>query len=131
MVRGLHGDLAKARCTKKFIDRNGNTHWGEGPHSPGRPRQVTSDLFAGGSKKTVAFAPKHKKPWLHICREFTSAVRGNMTHAKSLLRFVSDHKIKILNVAGSRANKEPEIAAFVKEAFFTRPDSWIGGPCEG
>ena len=88
-----------------------------------------ASALTGGTKKTVAFAIKNKKPWLHICRD------GQYDAAESLLRFISDHKIKVLNVAGPRASKEPQIAAFVKkvleEAFFPRPDSWIGGPGEG
>jgi hypothetical protein len=52
-----------------------------------------------------------------------------------LLRFVNEHQIKTLNVAGSRASKEPEIYQFVKrileDAFFPRPNAWIGGPDEG
>jgi Circularly permutated YpsA SLOG family len=79
--------------------------------------------LTGGSKKTAAFAIKHKKPWLHIIE------RGNIMQPNSLLRFISDHRIKILNVAGPRASKEPQIAAFVKkvleEAFFPRPDPSI------
>ena len=84
--------------------------------------------YVGGSKKTVAFAIKHKKPWLHIYRD------GQYDAAQLLLRFISDHRIQILNVAGPRASKESQIAAFVKkvleEAFFPRPDPSISGPGE-
>ena len=38
--------------------------------------------LTGGSKKTVAFAIKHKKPWLHIYRD------GQYDAAESLLRFI-------------------------------------------
>ena len=93
------------------------------------PISWVSPTLTGGSKKTVAFAIKHKKPWLHIYRD------GQYDAAELLLRFISDHRIKILNVAGPRASKEPTIAVFVKrvleEAFFPRPDSWLGGPGEG
>ena len=64
-----------------------------------------------------------------------TARSGQYHAAEPLLRFMSDHEIKILNIAGPRASKEPQIAAFVKkvleEAFFPRPDPWIGGPGEG
>jgi hypothetical protein len=84
--------------------------------------------LTGGSKRTAAFAIK-QKPWLHIYRD------GQNDAAELLLRFISDHKIKILNVAGPRASKEPAIAVFVKrvleEAVFPRPGSWLGGPGEG
>jgi hypothetical protein len=42
---------------------------------------------------------------------------------------------KVLNVAGTRGSKEPEVAKFVKrvleEAFFPRPLGRIGGAGEG
>ena len=82
--------------------------------------------LTGGSKKTVAFAIKHEKPWRHIYRD------GQYDAAELLLRFISDHRIKILNIAGPRVSKDPQIAAFVKkvleEAFFQRPDPSISGP---
>ena len=58
--------------------------------------------LTGGSKKTAAFAIKLKKPWLHIYRD------GQYDAAEVLLRFISDHRIKILNIAGPRASKEPQ-----------------------
>ena len=64
-----------------------------------------------------------------------TARSGQYDAPDSLLRFISDHRIKILNIAGPRASKEPQIAAFVKkvleEAFCPRPDPFIGGPGEG
>jgi hypothetical protein len=96
----------------------------------GRHRYFSlASALTGDSKKTAAFAIKHKKPWLHIYRD------GRHDAAESLLRFISDQTIKILNAAGSRASKETDIAAFVnnvlEEAFFPRPESSIGGPGEG
>ena len=55
--------------------------------------------LTGGSKKTAAFAIKHKRPWLHIYRD------GQYDGTELLLRFISDHRIKILNIAGPRASK--------------------------
>jgi hypothetical protein len=84
--------------------------------------------LTGGSKKTIEFAIKHEKPWRHI------SCSGQYDAPDSLLRFISDHRIKILNIAGPRASKEPQIAAFVRkvleEAFFPRPDPSISGPGE-
>jgi putative molybdenum carrier protein len=80
-----------------------------------------ASALTGGSKKTAAFAIKHKKPWLHICRD------GQYGAAESLRRFLSDHMIETLNVAGARASREPQISDFVKkvleEAFFPRRHS--------
>jgi Circularly permutated YpsA SLOG family len=100
------------------------TEWNVRDYSDGTVIFSLAPALTGGSKKTAAFAIKHKKPWLHIYRD------GQYDAAELLLRFISDHRIKILNVAGPRASKEPQIAAFVKkvleEAFF----SSISGPGE-
>jgi hypothetical protein len=52
-----------------------------------------------------------------------------------LLDFINSNEIVVLNVAGSRGSKEPEVATFVKrvleEALFPPPASMIGGPGEG
>jgi hypothetical protein len=70
--------------------------------------------LTGGSKKTVEFARKHNKPWLHLCARDKSV-------AEKLKAFVEEHGVKILNVAGPRASKEPEVGEFVmrtlEEAF--------------
>ena len=66
--------------------------------------------LTGGLKKTVELARKHHKPVLHLSRE-----GGPPLPEQRLLRFLREHGIKILNVAGPRASKEPEVAAFVKE----------------
>ena len=65
-------------------------------------------ILTGGSKKTVEFAIKHKKPWLHISRSRDASPQVRF------FDFIRAHRIKILNVAGSRASKEPEVGAFVK-----------------
>ena len=70
--------------------------------------------LTGGSKKTVEFARKHKKPNLHLCAEDKAA-------AEKLRAFVEEHRAKVLNVAGPRASKKPGVGEFVmrtlEEAF--------------
>ena len=109
--------LLKETPTSNFPQR---TEWNV-RDSDGTVIFSLAPALTGGSKKTAAFAIKHKKPWLHIYRD------GQYDAAELLLRFISDHRIKILNVAGPRASKEPQIAAFVKkvleEAFFPQQDS--------
>jgi hypothetical protein len=68
---------------------------------------ITKSL-SGGSKKTATFALKHKKPILHISRATPSP-------AQELRRFLQEHKVRVLNLAGTRASKEPEVAEFVLE----------------
>ena len=62
--------------------------------------------LTGGSKKTVEFARKHKKPNLHLCAAGKAA-------AEKLRAFVEEHRVKVLNVAGPRASKEPGVGEFV------------------
>ena len=64
--------------------------------------------LTGGSLKTAALAKKHGKPLLHL-----SAIAPD-PHAKALREFMTANRIRRLNVAGPRASKEPEIAAFVR-----------------
>lgn len=70
----------------------------------------------GGSKRTIDFAKKHTKPWIHL--------HPNMEQdpAEALCEFVEKHQIQNLNVAGTRGSKEPELHAWVCEvleaAFF-------------
>ena len=67
-------------------------------------------VLTGGSKKTVELAHQRHKPVIHISRDGGPASPG-----QALLRFIKDHKIKVLNVAGPRASKEPDVYAFVKD----------------
>ena len=78
--------------------------------------------LGGGSRRTADFANKHSKPWIHLSE------RGSYESAgERLAAFSREHNIKVLNVAGSRGSKEPEVAAFVKrtleEAFYPRPEA--------
>jgi len=66
-------------------------------------------VLTDGSKKTVDFANEHNKPVLCISRQ-----DGSASPEQALLRFIDCHGIKVLNIAGPRASKEPEVAAFVK-----------------
>jgi hypothetical protein len=71
-------------------------------------------VLTGGSKKTVELARKHGKPIIHIAWDGGAALPG-----QELLRFIQDNKIKMLNVAGPRASKEPEVYGFVKATLET------------
>jgi len=62
--------------------------------------------LTGGSKLTYDLALKHGKPVLHLhARSLRPAAR--------LARFLRQHGIAVLNVAGPRASQEPEIGQFV------------------
>ena len=64
-------------------------------------------ILTGGSKKTIDFAIKHERPWLHLHQ-------GGASPDIALLEFIREHAIATLNVAGPRASKEPEVGGFVK-----------------
>ncbi len=67
-------------------------------------------LLTGGSKETVDLARQHRKPVLHLWRD-----GGLSSPEQALRRFIRDNDIRVLNVAGPRASKEPEVAAFVTQ----------------
>jgi hypothetical protein len=60
--------------------------------------------LSGGSKRTMEFARKHKKPRLHLRA-------GDNAAADKLKAFTEEHRAKILNVAGPRASNEPGVGA--------------------
>jgi len=64
--------------------------------------------LTGGSKKTVEFATAAGKPWIYLPR---TAYTAPLEFSK----FLAVYRIEILNVAGSRASKDPEIYKFTKE----------------
>jgi hypothetical protein len=64
--------------------------------------------LTGGSRKTAEFAVKHNKPCLYLHP-------GQEDADQALRDFVADNEIATLNVAGSRASKEPQVGKFVRE----------------
>jgi hypothetical protein len=64
----------------------------------------------GGPLKTAEFAEKHGKPCLHLSKGANPS-----DSAKLLCDFIRCHQIKILNVAGPRSSKEPNVSGFVME----------------
>lgn len=87
----------------------------------------------GGSLRTIEFAKKHRKPWIHISRQ------GGGYEDRSLVlqRFVAQNAIQVLNVAGSRESKEPGIWKWtcdvIEGAFFWSENhpNRLEGPGEG
>ncbi len=66
---------------------------------------VSHGLLTGGSALTREFAKKHKKHWLHVdLKELTTKEA-----ADQLYNWLTNHQIKVLNVAGPRARKDPAI----------------------
>jgi Circularly permutated YpsA SLOG family len=64
--------------------------------------------LTGGSRKTLELTEKHNKRCLHIHSGVKDA-------GEKLRHFVLDNDISTLNVAGSRASKEPRVWDFVRD----------------
>jgi hypothetical protein len=64
-------------------------------------------LLTGGSQLTAKLAQAYRKPWLHVARE-----RDGPPGAAQLARFLHEHKIRVLNVAGPRRSGEPAAGRF-------------------
>jgi hypothetical protein len=61
-----------------------------------------------GSRLTAKLAQRHRKPCIHIHS-------GTPQPGLLLANFMEQHRVYRLNVAGSRASKEPDIDRFVQE----------------
>ena len=80
---------------------------------------TVSETLTGGSLTTVEFAQVFGRPCLHLSRR----VDGDLA-APKLRRFVGDHAIRVLNVAGPRASGEPGVGQFVRMTL----DAALGTP---
>ncbi|MFC1863871.1 YpsA SLOG family protein [Thermodesulfobacteriota bacterium] len=61
--------------------------------------------LTGGSLYTQHLAYKHKKPCLHVDLDRIDSIRA----AKTILDWINENRIEVLNVAGPRASKDPKI----------------------
>ena len=61
--------------------------------------------LTGGSALTRKMAKKHDRPWLHLDMDKLSISDASKTTAL----WIAQNNVQVLNVAGSRASKDPEI----------------------
>ena len=66
---------------------------------------VSLGFLTGGSALTAEFAKRHKKPWIHIDLKELAIKEA----VQRLDGWLTSHGIKVLNVAGPRARKDPAI----------------------
>jgi hypothetical protein len=66
---------------------------------------VSHGKLNGGSAMTRQFEKKHHRTWMHVDLDKTNLFKAAM----EVRSWVTENHIKILNVAGSRGSKEPEI----------------------
>jgi Circularly permutated YpsA SLOG family/Domain of unknown function (DUF6794) len=72
---------------------------------------VSHGKLNGGSAKTRRFAKKHNRPWLHVDLDKTNLFKAAM----DIGSWVEKNRIKVLNVAGPRGSKDPEIYEATKK----------------
>jgi hypothetical protein len=79
-----------------------------------------SPLPQGGTRLTLALVRRFGKPVLHLSRDdeanktmWSGSADGISLAAASLLAFLDENSVRVLNVAGPRASQEPDVAAFV------------------
>lgn len=68
---------------------------------------VSHGEISGGTALTRQLALKMAKPWIHVDLEKHSLERG----AAMVRTWMTGHRIRVMNVAGSRASGDPEIYA--------------------
>jgi len=66
---------------------------------------VSHGFLTGGSALTREFAIQHKKHWIHIDLKELPLQEA----AESLSSWLQENEIKVLNVAGPKAGKDPKI----------------------
>ena len=66
---------------------------------------ISNGKLTGGSALTRKTAKKHDRPWVHIDMDKMSVSDA----VKTVESWLDRNSIQVLNVAGSRASKDPEI----------------------
>jgi hypothetical protein len=72
---------------------------------------ISHGKLTGGSAYTQEMAKKHARPCLHVDLNKHAVLPA----ALEILNWIDEHGIKVLNVAGPRASKDPKIYKLVKE----------------
>lgn len=70
---------------------------------------TTRPELTGGTRLTAEMATDQSKPLLHLCRVSV----GPLEAAVELRKFLADHRVTRLNVAGPRASQDPDVGAYV------------------
>jgi hypothetical protein len=66
---------------------------------------ISRGELSGGSETTREMAITHARPWLHVDLKRTAAFLA----AVRIAEWLNTHRIQVLNVAGPRASKDPQI----------------------
>jgi hypothetical protein len=76
---------------------------------------TTRPELTGGTRLTAEMATEQGKPLLHLCRENA----GPLEAAVELRKFLANHRVVRLNVAGPRASQDADVAAYVDAVLST------------
>jgi hypothetical protein len=76
---------------------------------------ISHGELTGGSEYTQEMAMKHERPCLHIDRATVDSFHA----AKKIYSWIKDYTIETLNVAGSKASKDPYIYQAVMKTLVT------------
>lgn len=74
--------------------------------SDGTALFTVSPVLSGGSRLTAEEAARLRKPWIHLHA-------GTPCRAEKLRAFLEEHRIGVLNIAGSRGRREPDVGRLV------------------
>jgi hypothetical protein len=69
-------------------------------------------------KENNRFRDQTQKPWLHLHQ-------GRDHPEATLLKFIGELRIRVLNVAGPRASKEPEVRGFCKASASVSREKYV------
>jgi hypothetical protein len=99
------GDYSK-RTEKNILDSDGTLI-------------ISHGILTGGSALTAELAKLYKKPWTHIDLEAIPSPKA----ASMVQEWIGRNEIKVLNIAGPRASKDPMIYQatmdLLEKVFFT------------
>jgi hypothetical protein len=72
---------------------------------------ISHGELAGGSDYTKQMAERHDKPWVHVDARKVSAQAA----VQIIKAWINGNEIRVLNVAGSRASRDPQIYFVTKK----------------
>ena len=72
---------------------------------------VSHGKLNGGSAMTRQLAKKHNRPWMHVDLDKTNSFKAAM----DVTSWVMENRVKVLNVAGPKASKDPGIYQATKK----------------
>ena len=107
--RAEDGSIPARYCLRETLSASyiQRTEWNV-RDSDGTVIFTIAERLSGGPLRTLEFARRYRKPRLHL----SASAKPNA--ASALKEWLQQYRIRVLNVAGSRASKEPDVGRFVR-----------------